>query len=177
VSLHGVPQSSQRSGAGMTTALLLICAVAFIWISSRTLPELVASHFAASGNATGFLPRSLYLRLTLILVVLAPLGMNILASLSLRGANARINLPNRDYWLAPQRRFESVQFVRRQVARLGLMLIIFFCYVHWLVVRANTLTPPVLSSPWFITGLFAFMLSAVIWAVIFLRRFRADGNG
>jgi hypothetical protein len=35
-------------------------------------------------------------------------GMNILGSLSLRGANARMNLPNPDYWLAPQRRFDSV---------------------------------------------------------------------
>jgi hypothetical protein len=171
---HPVSQSSHCSGRGIITALLLACAVAFIWISSGTLPDTVASHFAASGIATGFLPRSLYLRLTLILVVLPPLGMNVLASLSLRNANARINLPNRDYWLTPDRRPESVEFVRRHVARLGVMLIVFFCYVHWLVVRANALAPPVLSSPWFITGLVALLASAVIWVTIFLRRFRID---
>jgi hypothetical protein len=170
---HPVSQSSQCSGRGIITALLLACAVAFIWISSGTLPDTVASHFAASGIATGFLPRSLYLRLTLILVVLLPLGMNVLASLSLRNANARINLPNRHYWLTPDRRPESVEFVRQHVARLGVMLIVFFCYVHWLVVRANALTPPVLSSPWFI-GLAALLASAGIWVTIFLRRFRID---
>ena len=152
--------------------LLVAGAVAFVWISSRTLPDAVASHFAASGMATGFLPRPLYLRVTLTLVVVLPLVMNILASLSLRSANARINLPNRDYWLAADRRRESVDFVRRHIARLGTMLMIFFCYVHWLVVRANALTPPVLSSPWFIAGLVAFLVSTLIWAMIFLGRFR-----
>lgn len=159
----------------MTTALLLACAVAFIWVSGRVLPDSVASHFAASGFATGFLPRARYLQLTLILVVALPLGINGVASLGLR--SARINLPNPHYWLAAERRRASVDFVRRHVARLGLMLIVFFCYVHWLVVRANALTPPALSSGWFIGGLFAFMLSVVIWAAIFLRRFRANGNG
>jgi hypothetical protein len=166
-------QPPQRSSPLAGTALLAAGAAAFVCISGRSLPDTVGSHFAASGNATGFLPRALYLRLTLIFVVLLPLAINLVASLSLRSVNARVNIPNRDYWLAPERKAESVEFVRRQIARFSAMLMVFICYVHWLVVRANALTPPLLSSPWFMAGLIAFLVSALLWATNFLRRFRA----
>jgi hypothetical protein len=171
--LHRLPSSSQRTGTAVTTALLVCGAGVFVWISSRALPDTVASHFATSGKATGFLPRAIYVRLTLTLVVVVPLAVNLLASLSLRNTNAAIKLPNRDYWLAPERRRESVDFVRRHIARFSRMLMVFGCYVHWLVVRANALTPPALSSPWFIAGLIAFLVSTLIWAAIFVGRFRA----
>jgi hypothetical protein len=157
----------------MTTVLLVACAAVFIWISSRTLPDTVASHFAASGVASGFLPRPLYLRLMLALVMVLPPGINVLVSLSLRGTAARINLPHREYWLSPQRRPESVDFVRRQIAHFATVLIVFLCYVHWLVVRANARTPPVLSLSWFAAGMVVFLLSVLIWVTIFLGRFRA----
>ena len=97
---------------------------------------------------------------------------NFVASLSLHNANARIRLPNRDYWLAADRGRESIDFVSRHIARFGAMLIVLFCYVHWLLLRANALTPPALSSRWYMAGLVAFLAAVLLWATIFLGRFR-----
>ena len=130
--------------------ILVVCAAFFIWATSLSLPEVVASHFGASGFANGYMPRALYVCLTIAFALLLPLAMAVVPSLALRNPHARINLPNREYWLSPSQRPETIEFLRQHFVRFGAMLVIFFCYVHWLIVRANTVTPPTLSSPWFL---------------------------
>lgn len=68
------------------------------------MPPRMASHFAADGRANGWQSREGFFLLMLLVsassaVVVAP--RQIAAK-----ANARINLPNRDFWLAPERRAE-----------------------------------------------------------------------
>ena len=79
-------------------------AAAFVWLTARGLPDVVASHFGASGAANGFMPRAAYLRFMLALVVVPPAAVVVLPALLLNRSNARINLPHREYWLAPDRR-------------------------------------------------------------------------
>lgn len=167
--------AAHRVQRGFSSALFLILlagAAAFVWLTSRFLPEVVASHFGASGVANGFMPRALYLRFTLVLVVALPLAVVFLPTLALSHPKARINVPNREYWLAPERRAETIAFLRRHMRRFGSMLVVFLCYVHWLVTRANDVIPPTLSSAWLIGGLVVFVGSLIAWTVVLLGRFR-----
>lgn len=152
--------------------VLLAGAAAFIWLTSAGLPDLVASHFAASGAANGFMPRAFYVPLMLGLVVVLPTLMVVLPAAGLNRPHARINLPHRDYWLAPVRRAETIRALRRHMVYVGCLLVIFLCYVHWLVVRANEVSPPSLAMPWFFGGLAAFGVAAVAWGLALIRRFR-----
>lgn len=150
----------------------MLCAVAFVWTTGRPLPDLVASHFQASGVAAGFMPRAVYMRFMLAIVILLPGALVVLPRLSMCGVNPRLNLPNREYWMAPIRRADTIEFVRRQSLRFGSLLLLFLCYAHWLVVRANAASPPSLSSPWFVSGLVVFMVVSLGWVIALSTRFR-----
>ena len=157
--------------------LLAACAAAFIWLTSRGLPSVVASHFEANGYANGFTTRGGYVGLMLVFVAGVPTLLVTVMYIGLGRPNARINLPNRDYWLAPERRTETVAYLRAHMARFAVALMALLCYVHWLVVRANQAQPPRLASPWVNGGLAVFIIFAVLWTRTLLRRFRARPPG
>ena len=162
----------QRSDIPWFFLILVACAAAFVWLTGRLLPAVVASHFGITGAADGFMPRDAYVRFYMILIVLFPLAVVFLPAFSLRGPRARINLPHREYWLAPARRAETVQYLHRQMIHFGSVLTVFLCYVHWLLVRANALKPPVLSSSWFIGGLVVLLASVAVRTIVLIRYFR-----
>lgn len=162
----------QRTGSYVSFLVLVAGAAVFIWVTSGSLPEVVAAHFGASGSANGFMPRAFYVRFMLAITVALPLGLTVLTNVTLRVSEARLNLPNREYWLAPERRAETLEYLRQQNMRVGFMLTVFLCYVHWLVVHANAVTPPSLSTPGIIAGLIVFAVSVISWGMDFVGRFR-----
>ena len=153
-------------------ALFVGCAAVFVWFTSEQLPSVVASHFAGSGTANGFMPHRAYLILMLTLVVGLPSLLIVLTWWSLGSSNARINLPNKDYWLAPERKTETVSYLRAGVLWFGTLLLAFLCYAHWLVVLANSHQPAKLENYWFIGGLVIFFATLLVWLKVFLGHFR-----
>lgn len=159
---------SRTTAPGTCSAPLLalvLVAVVYIWMSSQRLPDLVASHFDAAGHANGYMSRGAYLGVLLVMVVLLPVFLVLIPGRVLANPNARINLPNRDYWLAPERRAETIRRLLNQSAVFASLVIVFLCYVQWLVVRAHAFSPPTLDSRALMAGLVAFLVCAAVWAV------------
>jgi len=148
------------------------CAATFVWLTGLRLPALVASHFGSSGTPDGFMPRGVYIGFMLVFVMGFPALLVFVTSFALGRPNARINLPNRDYWLAPERRAETVCFLRARLRWFGVLLVTFLCYAHWLVVLANESQPVRLAESWFIGGLAVFLVAILIWLRMLLGRFR-----
>jgi len=48
-----------------------------------------------------------------------------------------INLPNKEYWLAPERRDESMRFLEREMQWMGVLTVAFLLLVLHLAIRAN----------------------------------------
>lgn len=165
-------QAIQRGSARTVFLVLVACAALFVWFSSLGLPEVVASHFVGSGAANGFMTRGSYESFMLLFVVVLPLVLVFIPTISLNNPKAGIRLPNKKYWLAPERRAETIEFLRQHMARFGSMLVLFLCYIHWLVVRANTLVPPRMPSSWVIGGIVVFVIGALIWTNMLLRHFQ-----
>ncbi len=153
-------------------AFFVACAAAFVWLTSARLPALVASHFGGSGAADGFMPHDTYVCFMLAFVLGFPALLVVLTWLAIASPKTRINLPNKDYWLAPERRAATVVFLRGGILWFGAMLVAFLCYVHWLVVLANEAQPPRLANSWFISGLVIFFAAMLIWVRAFLGHFR-----
>jgi len=166
--------SSRSDNSIAAFVALLVAALVFVYYTGGSMPKVVASHFSGTGVATGFLPRATYVRIMLAIVLLPPILLVYLPRRTLRSATARINLPNRDYWLAPERRAQTVEILLRQFARFAEMLLAFLCYTHYLVVRANELKPPRLSSGWFLAGLVIFLGFTVMWVIRLSARFRIE---
>jgi uncharacterized membrane protein len=156
----------------LTFGLYAICAAAFVYLTGLGMPDLVASHFGATGAADGFMPRGSYLGFMILFIIGFP-ALLVFATWHVFGSpHVRINLPNRAYWLAPERRAQTIAYLRRGVVWFGVLLVAFLCYAHWLVVLANTTQPPHLAVSWMFGGLGVFLVALVIWLAVFLGRFR-----
>jgi hypothetical protein len=167
--------SRRNLQGGMTTVMSLVLiagAALFVWVTSQTLPAIVASRFAASGVANGFMSSGIYVSLMLALVVVLPLLLIFLPNLVFRRPGVTINVPHREYWLAPERYNSTIDYLCRHSARMGVWLMVFLSYVHWLVVRANAVNPPNLSSSWFIAGLLVFTVFTAAWGWVLFAHFR-----
>lgn len=151
---------------------LVLCAAAFVLGSSRELPALVASHFGAAGAANGFMPRAFYVRFILSLVIGLPVVLAVLTTIALGRPDARINVPNRSYWLAPERRTQTVAFLRTRITWFAVLALAFLCYTHWLVVLANRSQPARLADSWFIGGLVSFFVALIALLTMLLGHFR-----
>jgi uncharacterized membrane protein len=162
----------QRGRTALSFLSILASAVVFVFLTGQSLPDVVASHFSGSGAANGFMPRGFYLRFMLAFVIGLPLLLLVVPYFALSGAGTRINLPHREYWLAPERRAESVAFLRAHSVWFEAMLVVFLCYVHWLVVRANAVQPAHLSAPALIGGFAAFLAAILVWAMVLLGHFK-----
>ncbi|MBL9162829.1 MAG: DUF1648 domain-containing protein [Planctomycetaceae bacterium] len=110
------------------------------------LPERVASHFGANGVANGWMSRDGYVWFMVGAVTFTSLLLvGLCGSVRFLPASL-VNIPRRDYWLAPERRDET----GRVLARFGLLMAglesLFFLAIHLLVVVANESNPVRLSN-------------------------------
>jgi hypothetical protein len=152
-------------------SVLLALAAGFVLFTAGPLPVVVASHFGAGGGANGFMPRDAYVMFMLALVVGLPTLLTGLAALVRLLPVERINLPDRDYWLAPERQEETVAYLERHGARLAAVLAVFLCFVHWLVVKANVVQPARFPEPLFYAGVAVFATALALWLAGFLVHF------
>lgn len=151
--------------------LVLALVAAFVWLSSGALPDAVASHFGPGGRADGFTTRGAYVGLMLGVVIVVP-SLLAASSLVVRLLPPQfVNLPNKRYWLAPERRAASLDALAGLGTRFATALAVFLGYVHGLVVRAHAVQPPRLSESWFFAGLTLFAVATLVGLVSLFRRF------
>lgn len=157
--------------------LLLALAAIFIVATGDKLPSTVASHFGAGGRADGFMSRDGYVAFMAAITVGVPLLIALGGLLARLLPTGLVNLPNKDYWLAPERRDAALATLERWLVAFAGALAFFLCYVHWLVVEANAATPPRLPETPFIAGLAIFIAAALGWSIAFYSRFAAPVKG
>jgi uncharacterized membrane protein len=152
-------------------ALMLLFALVYVSASVPSLPLLVASHFDSNGDPNAYLPRRSYTILMLSLSVALPLA--IVAILTAAYSKGRdMKLPNRDYWLAPERIAQTRTLLVNHGVWFGTTLTALVCFVQWLELDAHRTVPPHLSNQLFAGGLAAFLLITLGWIFILLRTFR-----
>ncbi|HEY2560007.1 MAG TPA: hypothetical protein VGI48_09905 [Caldimonas sp.] len=158
----------------MIFALVVAAGAIFVWWSSGGLPDVVASHFIAGGGADGFLRRSEYTAFMLALVALVPLLLRLAGTLAGRLPARFVNLPNKQYWLAPERKAATLSSIASFGTWTSYATLALLCAVHGLVVHANAVQPPHLDEAPLI-GLVAVYLGALFAGtlVVLSRFFRA----
>jgi uncharacterized membrane protein len=152
--------------------LLLIAATILIGATTGQLPAQIASHFGAGGVPTGWMSRNDYRLVMLALAVVLPVVVVLGSTLLPRLSDSRINIPNRDHWLAPARRDATFQYLASHAYWLGSLLVAFIAAVHLLLLDANATQPPRLSSPLLVTLLVLFMVALAAWIATMAMHFR-----
>jgi len=152
--------------------VLTAAAVVFVVQSSQGLPAVVASHFVAGGTPDAFMSRAGYTVFMALLTLGLPLLFPLVLQLASRLPPSMLNLPHRDYWLAPERKAATFQYLVGHGTVFGGLLLVFVCLVHWQVVQANAAQPPRLAEAPFLVALAAFILCTLAWLGVFFLHFR-----
>ena len=154
---------------------ILICliafAAAFIVYTAQALPARVATHFGAGNEADGWMSRTGYVTFMLAFTV----GITGFIAFATGTLPAKFphwtNVPNRDYWLAPERRAESLAYLAAHGKRLGYLIVMLMLGMHYTILLANHMQPPRLPGPVFTSILVSFALALLWWIVRLYRRF------
>jgi hypothetical protein len=148
---------------------------AFIIATAGDLPVQVASHFTRGDPPNAWTPRDTYVAIMVGAATLLPLFLVTFITWLPRVFPGAVNIPNRDYWLAPERRQRSLSILADFGWAFGCLLTLFIVGVHWVVVAANTSAPTQLPDRPFQALIAAFIAAMCVWTVALWLRFRRPG--
>lgn len=151
-------------------ALVALAIIQIIYYYPQ-MPDVVASHFDGLGAPNAWSSRDgffgLYLAMLLLLI-----GIFVFVP---RWTESRINfgmrIPNKDYWLAPERVEQTKAFFRRQMLVMGVVHLALAIYVIQLAILANfNQEPRIHYSIYWVLGIY--FLTLIAWLIHFYFHFR-----
>ena len=89
-----------------------------------------------------------------------------------QAVGSRAGIPNRNYWLAPERRAATLSALASHACWLGCLLVVFVTAIHFLTVAANAVTPARLSESALIAVMGGFVVAFLLWVLALWARFR-----
>lgn len=153
-------------------ALLGGVLLADLALTVPSLAEPIATHFDGAGRPNGWITRGGYAIFMASFGIGLPLLILGLLPLFSRRYPKRVNIPNRSFWLAPERREETLLFLRWHIGWLAALLVFFVLAVHHLVLMANASRPPALPHTPFLFMMGCFLAGIAVWTALLYRRFR-----
>ena len=136
------------------------------------MPERVATHFNGSGEPNGWMSRSANQMFMLAFGLAFPLFVVLLCYLTRFLPSGLVNIPRRDYWLAPERRNETSDYLVRHSLWFACLAVCFVIGIQYSIVQANRLTPPHLSTPILLSVAGSFLAGTAVWVVVLFHHFR-----
>jgi uncharacterized membrane protein len=146
-------------------AVLAIGAAIYFSSCYAQLPDVMASHFNARGMPNGWQTKSAFFSVLIgVSVLAAVVGFGIPRLITLLPPEY-INLPNKRYWLAPERRAETMDFLNGYFAWFGCALFAVILFTINFALQAN-LHPerrPDATPMWYVlAGFLAFALLGTV---------------
>lgn len=163
-----------RPGA-LLAALLAAAAFQLAWAYPQ-LPETVATHFDGAGRANGWMPRDTFVAFQVGLISIMLVSFVGLPRWLGRLPAQSFSLPHRDYWLAPERRDQTLAAIRRQMMWLACAIVGMIVAITHLVIETNLASRPALPSATMWVLLAAFLIFTAVWTGRFVLRFRRPGR-
>ncbi|GAB47698.1 hypothetical protein [Mobilicoccus pelagius] len=139
-----------------------------VWAAFVLPPDGVASQVDLDGTVTSHGSRAGFLGanapLTILMLVVAPL----ITRAATRPPATFLNIPNKDYWLSPERAEATFATVSREMwlllAATNLLVAAAMFDLAWLTVHGHE---AIGSAPFLV-----YLVGVLVWAVLFVLRFR-----
>ena len=153
--------------------LAMLCAAfaADVMLTANQLPERLATHFGVNGEPNGWMTRTGHVRFMLGFGLGVPLFVLAVSAIVTRLGGAGLNIPNRDHWLAPERRAQTLAFAQRKMVWFASLLVSFFAAIHHVILRANAHAPVRLSGAELLWPLAIFLAAIGLWVALLIRPF------
>ncbi len=160
----------------MKLAWSALCALVALGIAQIVyyyprLPAHVASNFAGNGEAQAWMSKQAFVALDLALLAVLAGSFAVIPLLG-RLSPKWWNLPNKNYWLAPERRAATIAYVSRQGIWMGVYTMLFVIFVMQMVLDANLRAGPPRLSSVFLIALVVYLAYTAVWTFRLLRRFK-----
>jgi uncharacterized membrane protein len=136
--------------------LVVLGAGQFAYYAPR-IPEVLGSHFARGGFVNGWQTKAAFFSTELAMIVLATVVSFGIPRIIAAVPVSLINLPHKEYWLASERREDTLAYIRLWSAWFGCGLLAFMLFAMELVFRANLHSPPQFDNAAFAPALLAFV--------------------
>lgn len=137
------------------------------------MPTKMASHFGPSGQADGWMPKDAFMIMNASLLLFTAVLLGNIGNRLQSFPNDSINLPNREYWLAPEQRGQTFRVIHGYFLWFAAATNILLAAIIHLVYRANLSPLPSLGSlTWVILG--AYLVYVLCWTVSLTRHFKRD---
>ncbi len=136
------------------------------------MPASMASHFDGMGQANGWAPRTGFFILYAGLIVLFLVIFRVLPGQFKKFPDGLINLPNKSFWLAPERRESTFGVIEKQMTFFGSATLILIILTMQLVFQANLTGSRSIPGAAMWILLAAYLFFSLLWWVNFIRKFR-----
>lgn len=156
--------------------LLILTVIFFVQIGFYypSLPETMATHFDAAGNPDGWLSKTNFVIFEFFLMLIVVGQFALIPLLVEKMPHSLVNIPNKNYWLAEERRAETFGFIRKYFEWFAVVLLLMFIAINQLVFQANIDQKNLSGNlAWLIVA--AFLLFTVVWLIGLMRKFRKTG--
>jgi uncharacterized membrane protein len=156
----------------LIVAALAAAAITYIFLTSASLPDHPATHFNVRGEPNAAMSRDSYRAFMAFLVVVIPLLIAGIPALLARRWPMLLNIPNREFWMAPERIDATLVSIRTRTAILAAATIALQCFVHVLLMNANAAEQPRLDQQMLLIAIGTFAVFMIGWIVSLYRRFK-----
>ena len=151
--------------------LILLLATAKAIYDYQQLPDVLASHFNAFGTPNGWMSKAAFFVFYAAIVLMSALVGFVIPRRIAASPDSRLRLPNKDYWLAPERRAGTFAFFKRQFAWYGCALLALEVIVMEMAMSANLHAPIRLAPAPMLALILAFVGFNLYWVLQLHRRF------
>ncbi len=145
-------------------------------LSSVILPERVAIHFGLGGSPDGWATNLTSTLGMLVMHTLIFCSLYFFPRLLDRMPAKWISMPNRDFWLTPERRARARETISRHIWQFGTALFLFMLVAGMLTIKANLSDPVRLDEGPLLIAVVIFLAYTVYWTVALLRAFRVSSK-
>jgi len=171
-------QAGLRRDRFLLAASLLIALAHLMYVFPQ-LPDRVVSHFDAQGRPDGSMSREAFAWTMVLTYALSGGSFLAIGALLRRVPASLVNVPNREYWLAPERREATLARLARRLVRLGAVTVVFVLVIVHGTVQFNLGRADGLDGLWLAVGAYCFY--TLVWTLALVRELRlppgAAGGG
>ena len=151
--------------------LISVCVLQLVYYWPL-MPERMASHFDGAGKPNGWTSRRAFFCLYTGLTVMFIFIFRILPSLLRRFPDSLISVPNREYWLASERRQEAFSLISDRLLLFGNGTLIFFVAIVQLVFQANLKNMLRMSAEAMWCLVIIYVVFTLAWTVNIIHQFK-----
>ncbi|GAC1620037.1 MAG: DUF1648 domain-containing protein [Candidatus Acidiferrum sp.] len=135
------------------------------------LPRTIASHFSGGGHPNGWQSKPVFFLFFLFSMVIAAFVSFVVPRAFSSLPASQLNLPSKDFWLAPENREGTFRFLEIQLAWFGCVLLAFLLFSFHVAIRVNLSPGSSFDSRSFVFGLGVFFIFVIVWMIRFVGHF------